>query len=146
MQEDPVQILEIRAADGERPVTITAALTANASRAIFTALSEQLDRRGREPTTSIEDALKLRERTALVERFEPLATAGAHGIVCFPEPDLRACLLELTDYADRVDGEHYQPVELRERLQVIARITPVLWDASCTAVEVAADATSRSVG
>ena len=50
MQENPVQILEIRAADGERPVTITAAVTADASRAICTALSEQLDRRSREPT------------------------------------------------------------------------------------------------
>jgi hypothetical protein len=133
MQETPVQILEVRAGDGEGPVTITAAVTADASRAIFTALSEQLDRRRRVPTSSVEDVLVLREPIALVERFEPLATAGEHAIVCFSDSDLRACLLELTTYADRVDGEHFQPVDLRKRLEVIAQITPVLWDANATA-------------
>jgi hypothetical protein len=133
MQEDPIQILEVLANDEERSVTITAAVTAGASRAIFIALSEQLDRRRREPTASVEDVRALREQTALVERFEPLATDGGHAIVRFIEPDLRACLLELTHYAERVGGEHFQPVELRERLQMIAEIIPVLWDANATA-------------
>jgi hypothetical protein len=51
----------------------------------------------------------------------------------FTESELRACLLNLTAYAERVDGEHFQPVELRERLEVIAQITPVLWDANASA-------------
>lgn len=133
MQETPVQILEVRAGDGEPRVGVTAAVTADASRAIFTALSEQLDRRRRELTASVEDVLRLREQATLVERFEPLAAAGAHAIVAFSESDLRACLLELTDYADRVDGEHFQPVELRARLELIAQITPALWDANAAA-------------
>jgi hypothetical protein len=133
MQETPVQILEVRAGEGERSLTITAAVTAEASRAIFTALSEQLDRRSREPTTSVEDLLAVREQMTLVERFELLASAGAHAIVRLSETELRTCLLELTDYVDRVDGEHYQPLELRERLRVIALITPVLWDANAAA-------------
>jgi len=136
MQETPVQILEVRAGEGERPVTITAAVTANASRAIFIALSEELDRRRREPTVSVEEVLALREQTAMVERFEPLASAGTHAIVQVTESDLRACLLVLTDYADRVDGEHFQAVDLRERLRVIAQITPVLWDANAAAAAV----------
>jgi hypothetical protein len=140
MQETPVQILEVRAVEGERPVTITAAVTADASRAIFIALSEQLDRRRREPTASVEDVLVLREQTALLERFEPLASAGEHAIVEVTESDLRACLLALIDYADRVDGEHFQPADLRERLQVIAQITPVLWDANANAAAAAAAA------
>lgn len=104
---------------------------------MFTALSEQLDRRRREPTVSVEDVLALREDAALVERFEPLAGGGAHAIVCFSEAELRTCLLALMDYADRVDGEHFQPVALRERLQLIAQITPVLWDANATAAAAA---------
>jgi hypothetical protein len=52
-----------------------------------------------------------------VERFEPLASARAHAIVCVSDAELRTCLLALTDYADRVDGEHFQPSALRERLQ-----------------------------
>ena len=75
----------------------------------------------------------LREEQSLVERFGPLATAGAHAIVRFSESELRACLLDLTDYTERVDGEHFQPVELRERLRVIAQMAPVLWDANATA-------------
>lgn len=133
MQEAPVQILEVRGREGERPATITAAVTADASQAIFMALSEQLDRRRREPTASVEDVLASREQIALVERFEPLASAGAHAIVQVTESDLHACLLALTDYADRVDGDHFQPVDLRERLKLIAQITPVLWDANAAA-------------
>lgn len=138
MHETPVQVLEVRAGDGERPVTITAAITADASQAILIALSEALDRHRREPVASVEDVLRLREQASLVERFEPLASAGAHAIVQLTELDLRSCLLALTDYADRVDGEHFQPADLRERLQVIAEITPVLWDANATAAETAA--------
>jgi len=133
MREDPLQILEVRTGEADGSVTITAAVTAEASQAICVALSEQLDRRRRRPTDSVEDLLVLREQISLVEQFAPLATAGAHAIVRFSEPDLRACLLNLTDYAERVDGEHFQPVELRERLRVIAEITPVLWDANATA-------------
>jgi hypothetical protein len=133
MPEEPLQILEVRAAEADRSVTVTAAVTAEASQAIFVALSEQLDRRRRQPTESIDDVLALREQISLVEQFAPLATAGAHAIVRFTESDLRACLLNLTDYAERVDGEHFQPVELRGRLHVIAEITPVLWDANATA-------------
>jgi hypothetical protein len=42
MHEDPIQILEVRADAEQRSVMITAAVTADASRAIFIALSEQL--------------------------------------------------------------------------------------------------------
>lgn len=133
MHEDPIQILEVRADAEQRSVTITAAVTADASWAIFIALSEQLDRRRAHPTASVGDVLGLREQTALVERFAPLATAGAHAVVQFTESDLRACLLDLTGYTDRVDGEHFQPLELRERLQVTAQITAVLWEANATA-------------
>ncbi|HEX3832762.1 MAG TPA: hypothetical protein VHW04_12370, partial [Solirubrobacteraceae bacterium] len=97
---------------------------------------EQLDRHLRQPTESVEDVLALRERQSLVERFAPLATADAHAIVRFTESELRDCLLELTDYTERVDGEHFQPVELRERLQEIAQIIPVLWDANATAAAI----------
>jgi hypothetical protein len=135
MQEDPIQILEVRADEPDRSVAITAAVTADASRAIFVALSEQLDRHRRQPTESVEDVVALRQQQSLVERFAPLATAGAHAIVRFTESELRACLLDLTDYTGRVDGEHFQPVELRERLGVIAQIAPVLWDANAAARE-----------
>ena len=145
MQETPVQILEVRAGEGERPVTITAAVTADASRAIFMALSEELDRRRRDPAASVEEVLALREQTVLVERFEPLASAGTHAIVQVTESDLRACLLALTDYADRVDGEHFQAVDLRERLQVIAQITPALWDANATAAAAAGEPLTHAV-
>jgi hypothetical protein len=133
MHEGPLQILEVRADAEQRSVMITAAVTADASRAIFIALSEQLDRRRAQPTAGVGDVLGLREQTALVERFAPLATAGAHAVVQFTESDLRACLLDLTGYTDRVDGEHFQPLELRERLQVTAQITAVLWEANATA-------------
>jgi hypothetical protein len=133
MQDHPIQILELRADEQDRSVAITAAVTADASRAIFAALSEQLDRHGRQPTESVEDVLALREQQSLVEQFAPLATAGAHAVMRFTESELRACLLNLTAYAERVDGEHFQPVELRERLEVIAQITPVLWDANASA-------------
>jgi hypothetical protein len=134
--ENPIQILEVRGDEPDRPVAITAAVTADASRAIFVALSEQLDRRLQWATETVEDVLVLREQQALVERFAPLASAGAHAIVRFTESELRACLLELANYAERVDGEHFQPVELRERLQTIAQIVPVLWDANANAAAV----------
>ena len=137
MHEDPIQILEVRADAEQRSVMITAAVTADASRAIFIALSEQLDRRRAHPTARAGDVLGLREQTALVERFAPLATAGAHAVVQFTESDLRACLLDLTGYTDRVDGEHFQTLELRERLQVTAQITAVLWEANATAAAAA---------
>jgi hypothetical protein len=123
-------------------VTITAAVTADASRAIFVALSEQLDRRRAAPTASVSDVLALREQTALVERFAPLATAGAHAVVQFTDSELRACLLDLTGYTDRVDGDHFQPVELRERLRVTAQITAVMWEANATSA--AASAAGRA--
>jgi hypothetical protein len=144
MQENPIQILEVRADEQDRSVAITAAVTADASRAIFVALTEQLDRHRRQPTESVEDVLVLREQQSLVERFAPLATAGAHAIVRFTESELRACLLDLTDYAERVDTEHFQPVELRERLQVIAEITPVLWDANATAAVAGGEPVTRA--
>lgn len=140
MQEPAIQILEVRRAEGDRPLTITAAVTAHATRAIFTALSEQLDRHRPQPTASVAEVLALRERVALVERFAPLATAGAHAVVSFTGADLQACLLELTAYTDRVDGDHFQPLELRERLSLIAALTPVLWDANATAAAAAAGA------
>jgi hypothetical protein len=139
MQEPPIQILEVRAAEQDRAVAITAAVTDDASGAIFVALSEQLDRHRRRPAERVEDVLMLRERQLLVEQFAPLATAGAHAIVRFTASELRACLLDLTEYAERVDGEHFQPVELRERLDVIAQITPVLWDANATAAAAAGE-------
>jgi hypothetical protein len=144
MPENPIQILEVRADEQDRSVTITAAVTADASGAIFVALSEQLDRLRRQPTESVEDVLAMREQQALVERFAPLAAARAHAIVRFTEFELRACLLDLTDYRERVDGEHFQPVELRERLQVIAQMTPVLWDANATAAAAGGEPLTRA--
>jgi hypothetical protein len=136
MAEDPIQILEVRADDAQRSVTITAAVTGDAGYAIFIALSEQLDRRRQHATTSAEDVLALREQSELIERFAPLATARAHAVVQLSEQDLRDCLLNLTDYRERVDGEHFQPAELRERLRLTAEITGVLWDANATAASV----------
>jgi hypothetical protein len=140
MLEAPVHILEVRAGEAQRPVAITAAVTGDASQAIFTALSEQLDRRRREPAVSVEEVLALREHIALMERFEPSATVGAQAIICLSLPDLQACLLQLTSYADRMDGEYFQPVELRERLRLIAQVIPVLWDANATAAAAGAGA------
>lgn len=137
MLEEPIQIVEVRAASPGLPVTITAELSGAASRAMFVALSEQLHRRRTLPVTSADDVLELREQTALVERFEPLAAAGAHAIVRLTESELRSCLLALTDYVDRVDGDHFQPPDLRERLQLIGAITPVLWDANSEAATAA---------
>ena len=124
-------------------MTITAAVTADASQAMYVALSEQLDRRRARPTATVDDLLALREQTALVERFAPLASARAHAIVSFAASDLQACLLDLTEYAQRVDGEHFQPAELRERLQLIAEITPVLWDANASAAAAGGDPLTR---
>jgi len=133
MQEHPIQTLEVRAHEQDRSVTITAAVTADASAAIFVALSEQLDRHRRAPTESVQGVLVLREQQSLVERFAPLASAGTQAVVRFTESELRGCLLDLTDYTERVDGDHFQPLAMRERLQVIAQITPVLWDANASA-------------
>lgn len=130
MAEDPIQILEVRANPAERVVTVTAAVTADAAHVIFVALSEQLDRRRWRSTESVEDVTALRQRTELVERFAPLARAGGHAIVQLSEPEFRDCLLELSDYRERVDGEHYQPAELRMRLQLTTQITSILWDAN----------------
>src|ERR1700722_10223688 len=143
MHDDPLQILEVRADGERRSVMITAAVTADASRAIFIALSEQLDRRRAHLTASAGDVLALRDQTALVERFAPLASAGAHAVVQFTESDLRACLLDLTGYTDRVDGEHFQPLELRERLQLTAQITAVLWEANATAAAASGEPLTR---
>jgi hypothetical protein len=133
MEHPPVQILEVSAGSSVRPVTITLALGERASRAIFTALSEQLDRRRAVAADTVADVLALREESALVERFEPLAAAQAHAILSLSEAELRSCLVELTAYGDRVDGEHFQPRELRERLGLIAEMTPALWDANAAA-------------
>lgn len=128
MPEDPIQILEVRANPAERVVAVTAAVTAGAAHVIFIALSEQLDRRRRDSTESAEDVLALRQRIELVERFAPLARAGAHAIVQLSEQEFRDCLLDLSEYRERLDGEHYQPAELRQRLQLTAQITAILWD------------------
>jgi hypothetical protein len=139
IQEPPMQILEVRADEQDRSVTITAAVTAGASRTVFVALSEQLDRHRRQPTDSVDEVLALRQQQSLVEQFEPLANAGAHAIMRFTESELRACLLDLSAYVERVDGEDFQPVELRERLAVIAQITAVLWDANAAAAAAGAE-------
>ncbi len=130
MEHSPVQILEVRAGDGVRPVTITLAVSARATDAVLIALSEQLDRRRAAAVDTVDDVLALREHAALVEQFEPLAAAGAHAAISLTDAELRACLVELAAYADRVDGEHFQPTELRERIGVIGEITSVLWDAN----------------
>jgi UDP-N-acetylmuramyl pentapeptide synthase len=140
MQTHPFHILAVRADEQDRSVAITVAVTADASRAIFVALSEQLDRHRRNRTESAADVLMLREQQALVERFAPLAAADAHAVVRFSESELRGCLLDLTDYAQRVDGEHFQPAELRERLRVIAEVASAMWDANATAAAAAAAA------
>jgi hypothetical protein len=138
MQEHPIQILEVRADERDGSVAITAAVTADASRAISVALSEQLARHRHHLAESVEDVLLLREQQSLLEQFAPLATTGAHAVMRFTDSELRACLLDLTAYAQRVDGEHFQPVELRERLEVITQTTAVLWDANAAAATVSA--------
>jgi hypothetical protein len=132
MPEDPIQILEVRASHTAPAVMVTAAVTADASTAISTALSEQLDRSRQHSTDSVEDVLALRRQGELVERFAPLARAGGHAVVQLTDEELRDCLLGLTEYRERVDGEHYQPLELRERLQLTAQIISILWDANGT--------------
>lgn len=144
MPEDPIQILEVRADEARRSVAITAAITAEASHAIFTALSEQLDRARWHATDSAEDVLALRRRTELVERFAPLAAAKAHAVVQLDEQELRACLLDLSDYRERVDGEHFQPLELRERLRLSAEICGILWDANASVAAAADGLLSRA--
>lgn len=130
MEETTAQILEVRPAESGRDASITLAVSSQASQAALVALSEQLDRRRAEPLESAGDVQELRQATDLVERFEALAAAGAHAVVRFSPEELRACLLELTGYVERMDIDGFQPPELRERLQVIAQITPVLWDAN----------------
>ena len=135
MEAEPIQVLEVRASEPSGLVMITVALGADASREIWIALTEQLDRRRRGPITSAEDALVLREQVALVERFAPLASAGMHAVAQFTHAELRACLLDLTSYAHRMNGEHFQPPELRERLRTIAKLTAVLWDVDAAGAE-----------
>jgi hypothetical protein len=133
MQELPTQILEVRPAGRGLEASITLAVTSQASPAILTALSEQLDRRRSQPLQEAGDVLELRQATELMERFEALAAAQAHAVVSFSPDELRSCLLELTNYADRMDTDGFQAPELRERLRLIAQITPVLWDANAAA-------------
>jgi hypothetical protein len=139
-----LQILEVRAPEGERPLTITAAIGPGTIQAICTALSEQLARHGQEPTEKAEEVLKLRERSALVDRLQPLADADAHAFVGFSYGELCTCLVELTRYVQRADGQDYRPPDLRERLQVIGRIFPILSDAEIQASTVAAAASEES--
>lgn len=133
MHEAPVHILEVRPSAPGLAAAITLSVSAAANRAIFTALSEQLDRRRTEPLEGAEAVQELRQAAELVERFEALAGAEAHAVVRFSPDELRSCLLELTGYADRMDIEGFQPPDLRERLGVIGQITPVLWDANAAA-------------
>ena len=130
MEEMPVQILEVRPEADERGGAITLAVTAGASQALHTALAEQLDRRRAEPLDEVAAVLELRDATALVERFAPLAAAGAHAVVKLSPDELRGCLLGLTDYADRMDLDSFQPLAVRERLEILRQISPVLWDAN----------------
>ena len=140
MLDTSIQILEVRAGDETRPLTITAAVTSDASVAVHTALAEQLDRRRYAPTESPDDVAELRQEIALVERFAEVAAADGHAVVSLSQDELQACLMGLTRYVDRVDGEHFQPVELRERLRVIAGVTASLWDANAAAAEAQAAA------
>ena len=138
MQETPFQLLEVRAAGSA--VTVTAAVSAEATAAIHSALSEQLDRRRQEPIESPDEVAELREEATLVERFAELSAAEAHAVVSLSPDELRASMMGLTRYADRVDGEHFQPVELRERLRVIAGVLAAMWDANAAAAEAQASA------
>jgi hypothetical protein len=140
MSETAVQILEVRAGDETRPLTITVAVTSDGAGGIHTALSEQLDRRRQEPIESPDDVAELRDAITLVERFAELATAGAHAIVSLSQDELQSALMGLTQYADRVDGEHFQPPELRERLEILADVTATMWDANAAAAEAQAAA------
>ena len=133
MTENPIQILEVRAGEGDRPVTVTAAISAEASHATMTALSEQLDRRRSERISTADAALELRDHAALVERFAEPVDAEAAGIISLSDQELRSCVMQLTNYSDRVDGVHFQLSELRERLAVITQMVSVLWDANAAA-------------
>lgn len=130
---DCVQILEVRGGGDEPEVTITAAIAADAIGALCTALSEQLDRHAQIRSENAEDVLRLREHSVLVERFQPLAAAAGHAVVSFSRAELHTCLVELTHYVERLDDEHYQAPDLRARLQIIDRVTPVLWKANAAA-------------
>jgi hypothetical protein len=137
MPEEPIQILEVRGDDPSRPTAATVAVSADAAHAIFVALSEQLDRRRARPMTSADEMLEVREQAEFTERFAPLVSAGANGVLELTQDELRDCLLGLSDYRARVDGDHYQPPELRERLALTAEIEAILWDANATVAEVA---------
>jgi hypothetical protein len=143
MTQEPIQILEVRADEAQRSVTVTVAVTGDASQAIFVALGEQLDRRRRQPAESSEELLALRQQTARLEQFAPLASASRHAVVQLTEDDLRACLLDLTDYAQRVDGEHFQPADLRNRLQTIDQVTAVFWEANAAAAAASGELLTR---
>ena len=130
MEDSAVQILEARPSGSGIQASVTLSVSAPASRAIFRALSEQLDRRRSEPLEGADDVQVLRRATELVERFGALVAVDAHAVVRFSPEELRSCLLELTAYADRMDTDGFQPPELRERLGVIAQVSPVLWDAN----------------
>jgi hypothetical protein len=140
MQEATIQILEVRAVANELQASITLAVASDAGQAIFMALSEQLDRRRRDPVEGADDAIELRDAAALVERFELLARAKAHAVVQLSPNEVRSSLLDLTAYAERMDTDQFQPPELRERLAAIAQITPVLWDANAAAIAAAVPA------
>jgi hypothetical protein len=146
LPEAPFRILEVRASDGERPVTITAAIAADALQAICTALSEQLHRHAHSRTENAEDILTLREHTALVERLQPLAAGQGHAVVAFTDAELRTCVLELTRYVERVDDEHYQDPDLRARLEVIGLLTPALWEAIAAAAATIEDFAPTTAG
>jgi hypothetical protein len=133
MDETPVQLLEVRPGGPGLDASITLSVSALASRVIQVALSEQLDRRRAEPLEEAQAVHELRQAAELVERMDALAAADAHAVVRFSPDELRSCLLELTSYTDRMDVDGFQPPDLRERLQVIAQITPVLWDANAAA-------------
>jgi hypothetical protein len=144
MQQDPIQILEVRAGDAERPTTATAAVSADGSNAIFIALSEQLDRRRAQPMATADEVLAVRGRADLVERFVPLVSARASGVIQLTEEQLRDCLLDLSDYRSRVDGEHYQPLELRQRLEITGEVEAILWDANASVAAAAQEALNRT--
>jgi hypothetical protein len=137
MAEPPIQILEVRGDLAGRPTTVTAAVSADAAQAISIALSEQTDRRRAQPMMTADEVLELRRHAELNDRFEPLASARAHAVISLTDQELRDCLLEVEEYCRRVDGEHYQPPELRERLRVSAAVIDVLWDANASVAEIA---------
>jgi antitoxin (DNA-binding transcriptional repressor) of toxin-antitoxin stability system len=131
-----VQILEVRGADNGEEVTITAAMSADAIRAMLVALSEQRDRNAQDRAEKVEDVLALREQTELVDRFDSLATGEGHAVVSLSRTELRTCVFELTRYVGRVDGEHFQPADLRARLQIIGCVSRALWEANAAAATI----------